>query len=50
MASIYQNSALTISATSSSDSQGGCYLERHTGTLEYISKATQTGYVYSVKL
>ncbi|KAF2478375.1 HET-domain-containing protein, partial [Lindgomyces ingoldianus] len=50
MASIYQNSALTISATSSSDGQGGCYLERHTGTIEAISKTTQNGYRYSVKL
>jgi hypothetical protein len=50
MASIYWNSALTISATSSSDGQGGCYLERDTGTLESISKTTQNGYQYSVKL
>lgn len=50
MASIYQNSALTISATSSSDSQGGCYLEKYTGTHEAISQMTSNGYRYSVKL
>lgn len=50
MASIYWNSALTISATSSSDGQGGCYLERNTGTLETISQMTPNGFKYSVKI
>ncbi|ORY12025.1 heterokaryon incompatibility protein-domain-containing protein [Clohesyomyces aquaticus] len=50
MASIYLNSALTISATSSSDGQGGCYLEAHDKTLESISKTTESGRRYSIKL
>ena len=50
MASIYLNSALTISATSSPDGQGGCYLESGNKTLESISSETESGHRYCVKL
>jgi heterokaryon incompatibility protein (HET) len=50
MAAIYRNSSLTISATSSPDGKGGCYLEKRTGTLESISETTKNGYRYFVKL
>ncbi|KAH8653973.1 heterokaryon incompatibility protein-domain-containing protein, partial [Tricladium varicosporioides] len=50
MAAIYQNSSLTISATSSADSYGGCYLEIDNATTEGISKPTREGHRYLVRL